>query len=162
MGVTKGSANWAPRVRRARGRAPVCSRGRGRPAMPVSISVGGAADGEDGPVGQDIPQSQDGSEIEIVASDGGVVDPVVRRAHEEPAEGPEGPAEIGVGEGGHDEVDHDGRGWDRGVGEEGDRGDNGQKEAGVDQGVGPEGGEDAHLLLGMVESVKPPAAAVKR
>lgn len=104
---------------------------------PASVrSTPTAETARDGPSGQDVPQGEDGPQIQIVPAHRRVVDPVVGGAHEDPAEGPEGPAEIGVGEGGQHQINDDGRGRDRGVGQQGHRGDDGQEKAGC----GPEGG----------------------
>jgi transcriptional regulator with XRE-family HTH domain len=85
---------------------------RDRPAGQAGTPRAGGAGRERRAAGQHVPERQHDAEVGAL-NVGRVVKPVVRRAHDHPAERAEGPAEIGVLEGAGTYVDRDQHGRDR-------------------------------------------------
>jgi hypothetical protein len=127
-----------------------------RPAVQAGAARGAAAGREPGTAGQHVPDGQHDAEVDGLVVPG-VMQPVVGRAHDQPAERAEGPAQVGVLQSADAHVDRDQHRGDRaGRHQDHDR-DGGQDEPRcVHQGVRPEGRQDAQLLLAVMQGVKAP------
>ena len=114
---------------------------------------------ECGSTAQLIPAHQDEPEVHCTAPvdrDAGVVEAVVGRADEDPSERPEGPTEVGVRKGHQAAVGDQGGAGESPARPEQQRRQQRRKIRGVHEGMGAERGEDAHVLLGVVQGMESP------
>ena len=103
-----------------------------------------------------VPDRQREAEVDVLGSVQLVVDAVEVRADEDPIERSEPQVGVRMGEGDHGPVDDEERRRQRTVGQQHDRRDERDQVRDVNQGMRPEDGQDAHVLLGVVELVEAP------
>ena len=137
-----------------------CSTGSGRPPRPVA--TGAARRPRAGNTANPASTSQSTSTVPRLTprrSVAVVVQPVVGRRHDHVAQWSEGPGDVRVRHRAEHDVADEHRRRHGAAGPQDDEGQCGQLEAGVHEGVGAERGEDAQLLLRVVQRVIAPEGA---
>ncbi len=120
--------------------------------------MGGPATGNSALLRQPVPRHEHEPEVHIapLAKLTRMVDPVVGRAHHHTSNWAEAPGEVGVGEGDKATICDKSGGRDSPAGAEHERRQQRRQVCRMDERVGPERCEHAHIFLGMVQSVEPP------
>ena len=114
---------------------------------------------EHGPAEELVPDREREAEVDVLRSVDLVVDAVVVRADEDPFEGSEAQPGVRVRERDDRAVDDEHRDRHHAVGEQHDAGEQRHEIRHVDERMGAEDGEHAHVLLRVVQLVEPPEHA---
>jgi hypothetical protein len=133
------------------------------PAGPDPGGQGRARGGVKGTAKELVPDHEDEAEVDGAASIDRhirMVKAVIRRAHEDPSQGPEGEAEIGVSDHHEAGVGDERSGRYRAARPENEHRDGGREVGHMDEGMHSKRGEDAHVFLGVVDGVQSPQRQV--